>query len=113
MRRDIKFLTEFVIWLCGAVRNFIRDVRRLRSTRTKCAYHAEQREAISRLRKQAYHESQRLSISCAAELRHITMAKAVYIKSGIIDELAFKSLRNKCEKSEDITTVEEKMNEER
>ena len=42
MRRDIKFLTEFVIctlwvrdintcgvviWLCGAVRNFIRDVR--------------------------------------------------------------------------------------
>ena len=38
MRRDIKFLAEFVIWLCGAVRNFIRDVRNFVVPRARSAH---------------------------------------------------------------------------
>ena len=60
-----------IINICGDVICRLRDVRRWRSTRTKCAYHAEQREAISRLQSKhitrdevaLYHERHRRSIS--------------------------------------------------
>ena len=79
MRRDIKFLTEFVIctcrcviWLCGAVRNFCSRRKELCRSTLGSAAHITLVCGIAR--KRVYHESQRLSISRATQLRYITTA---------------------------------------